>query len=88
MVDWIHPPRPWPGDNGDSAGRFPAGCCSRFSGAWERTPPVDCARVIAELHSTFASSYSHEISLSEALDPEIIAAYVAKRTGEKYLIRP
>lgn len=46
------------------------------------------ARVVAELHTTFASSYSHEISLAEAIDPNTIAAYVAKRTGEKYLITP
>lgn len=46
------------------------------------------ARVVAELHTTFASSYSHEISLAEAIDPDIIAAYLAKRTGEKYLITP
>lgn len=46
------------------------------------------ARVVAELLTTFASSYSHEISLAEAIDPDIIAAYLAKRTGEKYLITP
>lgn len=46
------------------------------------------ARVVAELHTTFASSYSHDISLAEAIDPNTIAAYVAKRTGEKYLITP
>jgi hypothetical protein len=46
------------------------------------------ARVVAELHTTFASSYGHEISLAEAIDPDVIAAYVAKRTGDKYLITP
>ncbi|MEQ8348724.1 MAG: zinc-binding dehydrogenase [Sneathiellaceae bacterium] len=46
------------------------------------------ARVVAELTTTFASRYSHEISLEQALDPQTIAAYEAKRTGEKYLIRP
>lgn len=45
-------------------------------------------RVVAELTTTFASRYSHEISLTEALNPEVIAGYNAKRTGEKYLIRP
>ncbi len=46
------------------------------------------ARVVAELTTTFKSHYSHEISLTEALDPAVLASYNAKRTGEKYLIRP
>jgi NADPH:quinone reductase len=46
------------------------------------------ARVVAELTTTFASHYSHEISLVEALDLDVIAGYNAKRTGEKYLICP
>ncbi len=46
------------------------------------------ARVAAELTTTFASHYSHEISLEQVLDLPTIAAYDAKRTGEKYLIRP
>jgi NADPH:quinone reductase len=45
-------------------------------------------RVVAELTTTFKSHYSHEISLSGALDPAVAMAYNAKRTGEKYLIRP
>jgi NADPH:quinone reductase len=46
------------------------------------------ARVVAELTTTFASHYSHEISLSDALKPDVIAAYNKRATGEKYLIRP
>ena len=46
------------------------------------------ARVVAELTTTFASHYSHEIALERMLDLQAIAAYDAKRTGEKYLIRP
>lgn len=46
------------------------------------------ARVAAELKTTFASHYSHEISLAEALKPEVIAAYNRRATGEKYLINP
>lgn len=46
------------------------------------------ARVVAELTTTFKSHYSHEISLTEALNLDVIAGYNAKRTGEKYLIRP
>jgi NADPH:quinone reductase len=45
-------------------------------------------RVIDELTTTFASHYSHEVSLVEALNLDILHAYNAKRTGEKYLIRP
>lgn len=45
-------------------------------------------RVADEIGSTFASQYSHEISLAQALDPDIIRAYQRKATGEKYLIVP
>ncbi|MCW3835439.1 zinc-binding dehydrogenase [Sphingomonas canadensis] len=46
------------------------------------------ARVAAELNTTFASHYSAEISLREALDPDVIRAYARRATGEKYLINP
>jgi NADPH:quinone reductase len=46
------------------------------------------ARVAAELTTTFKSHYSHQISLTEAVSVENLQAYNAKRTGEKYLIRP
>ncbi|MDO8252709.1 MAG: zinc-binding dehydrogenase [Rhodoferax sp.] len=45
-------------------------------------------RVAAELKTTFASSYSKEISLAEALQPETIAVYGQRATGTKYLINP
>lgn len=45
-------------------------------------------RVAAELKTTFASSYSKEISLAQALQPEAIAAYGQRATGTKYLINP
>ncbi len=45
-------------------------------------------RVIDELTTTFASHYSHRVSLTGALDLETVHAYNAKRTGEKYLILP
>lgn len=45
-------------------------------------------RVVDELTTTFKSHYSHAISLTEALDLGTAHAYNAKRTGEKYLIRP
>lgn len=46
------------------------------------------ARVAAELTTTFASRYVGEISLTEMLQPEIIAAYAKRSTGEKYLVNP
>jgi NADPH2:quinone reductase len=45
-------------------------------------------RVAAELKTTFASSYSGHISLVEALQPEIMAAYGQRATAAKYLICP
>ena len=45
-------------------------------------------RVADELKTTFASHYSREISLHEALDPQVMAAYNRKATGEKFLINP
>ena len=45
-------------------------------------------RVMDELKTTFASHYTDELSLSEALNLDTLKAYNAKRTGEKYLINP
>lgn len=45
-------------------------------------------RVARELKTTFASSYSKEVSLAEALQPDAIAAYGQRATGIKYLINP
>jgi NADPH2:quinone reductase len=45
-------------------------------------------RIVAELKTTFASHYSAEISLIEALQPEVIKAYNRRATGAKYLINP
>ena len=45
-------------------------------------------RVAAELKTTFASSYSKEVSLAEALQPAAIAVYGQRATGTKYLINP
>ncbi|HEY3948240.1 zinc-binding dehydrogenase [Phenylobacterium sp.] len=46
------------------------------------------ARVAAEIKTTFASHYTAEIGLAEALRPEVLARYNAKTTGEKYLVNP
>lgn len=45
-------------------------------------------RVVRELKTTFASHYSKEISLPQALQPAEIAAYGQRATGAKYLINP
>jgi NADPH:quinone reductase-like Zn-dependent oxidoreductase len=67
-------------------------------GGWLLTPflmkigPVEGQklrdRVVAELKTTFASHYTRELSLREVLNPEVIAAYNRKATGEKFLINP
>jgi NADPH2:quinone reductase len=46
------------------------------------------ARVAAELKTTFASHYTREVSLREALKLEEIAVYAKQATGEKYLLNP
>ena len=45
-------------------------------------------RVVEERNSTFASHYARELSLAEALQLDMIAAYGRRATGEKYLINP
>ncbi len=45
-------------------------------------------RVAAELTTSFASSYTHQVSLAGALQPDAIAAYARQATGSKYLIIP
>ena len=67
-------------------------------GGWLLTPFIQKAgfetvvrlrtRVASELTTTFASKYSRQVSLREALSPEVIAAYGKQSTGEKYLIVP
>jgi NADPH2:quinone reductase len=67
-------------------------------GGWLLTPYIEKIgplafqelkeRVARELKTTFASHYSQEISMAEALQPQIIAAYSKRATGQKYLINP
>ena len=45
-------------------------------------------RVAAELKTTFKSHYTREISLIDALQPAVMAAYGKRATGEKFLINP
>jgi NADPH:quinone reductase-like Zn-dependent oxidoreductase len=46
------------------------------------------ARVAKELKTTFASHYTDEISLSDALKSDTVARYLEKKTGQKFLICP
>ena len=45
-------------------------------------------RVATEMKTTFASHYTNEISLEEALDADIVAQYNSKSTGKKFLVCP
>ena len=45
-------------------------------------------RVAKELKTTFASHYTDEISLSEALKADVMAQYNARSTGQKFLVCP
>ncbi len=45
-------------------------------------------RVAAEVKTTFASHYTREVSLAEALQLDAISVYGKQATGEKYLINP
>ena len=45
-------------------------------------------RVAAELQTTFASTYTREVSLAQALQPDAFSVYARHATGEKYLITP
>ncbi len=45
-------------------------------------------RVADEIKTTFASTYTREVSLAEALTLEAISVYGKQATGEKYLINP
>jgi NADPH2:quinone reductase len=46
------------------------------------------ARVVAELKTTFASKYTREVSLVEALQSDAIGVYGKQATGEKFLLNP
>ena len=45
-------------------------------------------RVASELKTTFASHYTREVSMAEALQLDAIAVYGKAATGEKYLVNP
>ncbi len=45
-------------------------------------------RVVKELKTTFASHYTDEISLSDALQRDTVARYLEKKTGQKFLVCP
>ncbi len=45
-------------------------------------------RVAKEITTTFASSYTKEVSLEEMLEPDAIKTYAKQATGSKYLVTP
>ncbi|MFY8325304.1 zinc-binding dehydrogenase [Pseudoalteromonas sp. ZZD1] len=45
-------------------------------------------RIADEITTTFASNYTHEVSLTQALQLQSLEAYSKQATGEKYLITP
>lgn len=45
-------------------------------------------RVAAELTTTFASHYSHRVSLEGMLEPDAVAGWYRRATGQKYLVVP
>ena len=45
-------------------------------------------RVAREITTTFASSYTKEVSLEEMLEPDAIKTYAKQATGTKYLVTP
>lgn len=45
-------------------------------------------RVVDEIDTTFASHYTKEVSLSEAVTLDALSVYGKQATGEKYLINP
>lgn len=67
-------------------------------GGWLLTPFLQKAgaetvqrlrqRIANELKTTFASSFGKRVTLREALQPEVVAAFGKQATGEKYLITP
>ncbi|PKP91023.1 MAG: NADH oxidase [Alphaproteobacteria bacterium HGW-Alphaproteobacteria-16] len=67
-------------------------------GGWLLTPYLQAVgmeevgkmrqKVAAEIHTTFVSNYTRRISLEDAVQPDMIAAYNRRATGEKYLILP
>ena len=46
------------------------------------------ARVANEIKTTFASTYTQEVSLEGALSLEALMVYAKQATGEKVLINP
>ncbi|QJD59758.1 NADH oxidase [Pseudomonas sp. gcc21] len=45
-------------------------------------------RIAAEIKTTFASHYTHEVSLAGALQLDAMSVYGKQATGEKFLIKP
>ena len=71
-----------------AVGRAPLGAAADDGAGGAQRAAEMQQRVLAGLRSTFASHYTREISLAQALDPETMRAYTRMATGEKFLINP
>jgi NADPH:quinone reductase-like Zn-dependent oxidoreductase len=59
-----------------------------LQGAGDETISRMRARVADELTTTFASSYTREVSLPGMLQPDAFTEYVKRATGQKFLVMP
>ncbi|MCX2710995.1 zinc-binding dehydrogenase [Mycolicibacterium sp. J2] len=59
-----------------------------LQGAGDETIRRMRARVADELTTTFASSYTREVSLPGMLQPDAFTEYVKRATGQKFLVTP
>jgi NADPH:quinone reductase-like Zn-dependent oxidoreductase len=67
-------------------------------GGWLLTPFLETiepeaiarmrARVAADIATTFATSYTARVPLAEVLNRDLVLRYNARRTGEKFIIKP
>ena len=73
---------------GGRRSRWRRGADSRKSGPTPLSERKWGCRIAHEITTTLASAYTSQISLAEALDPEVIRRYHRVATGEKYLLSP
>ena len=58
------------------------------NGLYEQPAGTLRERVAAEIKTTFASHYTHEVNLEQALSESALKEYALQATGKKYLVRP
>jgi hypothetical protein len=61
----------------------------RFLGKLQPARVAELHKLIAdEILTTFATTFTDELSFEQVLTPAIIAEYNAKKTGAKYFVNP